>query len=445
MPVLGGSPQRLGDAVGQSAAWSPDGQTIAYANGHDLFLTKSDGSEPRKLASAPGRVFNVAWSPDGRVIRFSVGERLSRSHSLWQVSVNGLNMHPLLPGSHTAPSECCGKWTADGKYFVFQSEGNIWAVGEKGNWLGKADGQAVQLTTGPMTYSSPLPSKDGKKLFVAGALARGELSRYDERSAQFMPFLSGISADGVSFSKDGQWVTYVSYPDGTLWRSKVDGTQRMQLSYPPLTAFSPRWSPDGRQIVFYVFSARQKAKLYIVSTDGGAPREAIPADSEDEWDPTWSPDGTRIAFGASATDTELGIRILDAKTQQVSTLPNSNGLFSPRWSPDGRHILAMPSDSRSLMLFDFVTQKWQEIAKISMAFPNWSKTGEYVYFLHEEDQPSVMRVRISDRKVERVADLKNFPQTGAYSIWLGLAPDDSPLLLRDTGTQEIYSLDWQAP
>ncbi|MGB6198272.1 MAG: hypothetical protein WBF35_01870, partial [Candidatus Acidiferrales bacterium] len=236
-----------------------------------------------------------------------------------------------------------------------------------------------------------------------------------------------------------------SYPDGTLWRSKVDGTQRMQLSYPPLTAFSPRWSPDGQQIVFYVFSARQKAKLYIVSTDGGAPREAIPADSEDEWDPTWSPDGTRIAFGASATDTELGIRILDAKTQQVSTLPNSNGLFSPRWSPDGRHILAMPSDSRSLMLFDFVTQKWQEIAKISMAFPNWSKTGEYVYFLHEEDQPSVMRVRISDRKVERVADLKNFPQTGAYSIWLGLAPDDSPLLLRDTGTQEIYSLDWQAP
>ncbi|MGB6200023.1 MAG: protein kinase, partial [Candidatus Acidiferrales bacterium] len=214
VPVLGGSPQRLGDAVGQSAAWSPDGQTIAYANGHDLFLTKSDGSEPRKLASAPGRVFNVAWSPDGRVIRFSVGERLSRSHSLWQVSVNGLNMHPLLPGSHTAPSECCGKWTADGKYFVFQSEGNIWAVGEKGNWLGKADGQAVQLTTGPMTYSSPLPSKDGKKLFVAGALARGELSRYDERSAQFMPFLSGISADGVSFSKDGQWVTYVSYPDG---------------------------------------------------------------------------------------------------------------------------------------------------------------------------------------------------------------------------------------
>jgi hypothetical protein len=59
------------------------------------------------------------------------------------------------------------------------------------------------------------------------------------------------------------------------------------------------------------------------------------------------------------------------------------------------------------------------------------------------DQPSVMRIRIRDRKIERVADLKNFLQTGYWGIWLGMAPDDSPLLLRDTGTQEIYALDWQ--
>jgi hypothetical protein len=104
----------------------------------------------------------------------------------------------------------------------------------------------------------------------------------------------------------------------------------------------------------------------------------------------------------------------------------------------------MTFDSRSLMLFDVETQKWEEIAKITLGFLNWSKSGEYVYFLHEENQPSVMRVRIRDRKLERVADLKNFRQAGYWSVWLGMAPDDSPLLLRDTGTQEIYSLDWQA-
>jgi eukaryotic-like serine/threonine-protein kinase len=447
VPVLGGSAQKLGDAVAQAAAWSPDSQTIAYANGQDLFLAKSDGSEPRKLTSAPDRVFDLAWSPDGTVIRFSVGGGLTRTRAraLWQVSVDGTNLHPLLPAWHNPPSECCGKWTADGRYFVFQSRGNIWALAEKGNWFGKASDQPVQLTTGPMDYFSPLPSKDGKKLFVVGALARGELARYDAKSAQFAPFLSGISAEDVSFSKDGQWVAYVSFPDGTLWRSKLDGSERMQLSNPPLTALLPSWSPDGKQIVFYGLSPGQKSKLYMVSTDGGAPREMIPDDSEGEYDPSWSPDGTRIAFGRPTSNPNASIRILDVKTQQVSTLPGSNGLFSPRWSPDGRYIAAMPSDSRGVMLFDFATQKWQAIATTNAGFPNWSKGGDYIYFLHEVDQPSVMRVRMSDRKVEQVADLKDFKQTGYYGIWLGMAPDDSPLLLRDTGTEEIYALDWQVP
>jgi len=57
----------------------------------------------------------------------------------------------------------------------------------------------------------------------------------------------------------------------------------------------------------------------------------------------------------------------------------------------------------------------------------------------------MMRVCIRDRKVERVADLRNFQQAGYYTVGLSLAPDDSPLLLRDTGTEEIYSLDWAAP
>ncbi len=105
----------------------------------------------------------------------------------------------------------------------------------------------------------------------------------------------------------------------------------------------------------------------------------------------------------------VSFRILDVRTNQISTLPGSKGFFSPRWSPDGRHLVALPFQSRSLVLFDFATQKWDEIAKITVGFPHWSKNGDYVYFLHEEDQPSVMRIRIRDRKIERVADLKKLP------------------------------------
>ena len=445
LPVLGGSARRLGAAVGQAAAWSPDGQMIVYADGHDLTLVKRDGAEPHKLVSAPDLVFELAWSPDGTVIRFRVGDRNSSPFSLWQVSINGTNLHPVLPAWHTPTRECCGKWTADGKYFIFESDGNIWAREEKKNWFAKANGQLFQLTSGPLSFSSPLPSRDGKTLFVVGGLARGELVRYGAMSAEFVSFLSGMSAESVSFSRDGQWVAYVSFPDGTLWRSKLDGSQRIQLSYSPIYAFLPRWSPGRQEIVFNGFSPGQKAKLYTISTDGGTPRELIPDDPQEKYDPTWSPDGTRIVFGGALGNRSASIRILDVKTHQISTVPGSNGLFSPRWSPDGRYIVAMPFDSRSLMLFDFAAQRWDEIAKTAAGFPNWSKTGEYVYFLHEEGQPSVMRVRIRDRKLERVADLKNFRQAGYYGVWLGLAPDDSPVLLRDTGTQEIYALDWQAP
>jgi serine/threonine protein kinase/Tol biopolymer transport system component len=445
LPVLGGSPRRLGDTAGQAAAWSPDGQTIVYADGHDLWLMRSDGSDPHKLLTAPNQTFEPAWSPDGTVIRFRVGGAFSTSGTLWQVSVNGSDPHPLLPAWHTPPIECCGTWTPDGKYFVFQSQGNIWARAEKGNLFGKANSDPVQLTSGPMSFSSPLLSKDGKKLFVVGALARGELARYDIKSTQFVSFLSGISADSVSFSRDGQWVTYVSFPEGTLWRSKSDGSQRIQLTYPPLSVRLASWSPDGQQIVFYAFpSGPEKPKLYTVAADGGTPRELIPETSPEEWDPTWSSDGSRISFGSGPSDPTGAIRILDVRTNQISTLPDSKGYFSPRWSPDGRYIVAMPFQSRSLMLFDFATQKWAEIAKITCGFPNWSKNSDYVYFLHEENDPAVMRIRIRDRKIERVADLKNFRQTGLYRVGLSLAPDDSPLLLRDTGTQEIYALDWQA-
>jgi serine/threonine protein kinase/Tol biopolymer transport system component len=441
VPVLGGSPRRLGEAVGQAATWSPDGQMLVYANGHDLFLAKGDGAEPHKLESAPGRALDPAWSPDGTVIRFSVSDSTTAQSSLWQVSINGTGLHPLFPAWHTPSDECCGKWTPDGKYFVFESKGNIWALAEKGNLLGKAQGQPSQLTSGPMTFFSPLPSKDGKKLFVVGALARGELVRYDAKSAQFIPLLSGIAGHAPSFTQDGQWVAYVSYPERTLWTSKLDGSKRLQLSYPPLHVILPRWSPDGRQIAFFAGLPGQRTKMFLVSTEGGTPRELIPEDLQPHWDPNWSPDGTRIVFGGDYADPNTTIRILDLKIHQISTLPGSKGLFSPHWSPDGRYVAAMPCDSRSLMLFDFATHRWEEIAKVSAAYPQWSKTGDYVYFLHWEEQRSVMRVRIRDRKLDRVADL----QPGQFLFSLGMAPDDSPLLLRDTGTQEIYTLDWEAP
>jgi len=445
VPVLGGSPRRLGEAIGQAAAWSPDGQMLVYADGADLFVTTSSGAEPHKLVSAPNNVFDLAWSPDGSAIRFTVGVESSVMGSIWQVSANGTNLRPLLPTWQTSVSKCCGKWTADGNYFVFQSGDNIWALDENRNWFGKSTGQSqpFQLTSGPMAFSTPLPSKDGKKLFVVGKLLRGELARFDAKSNAFVPFLSGISAHSVDFSNDGQWVAYVSFPEGSLWRSKVDGSDRVQLTFPPLAVLLPRWSPDGEVIVFTGISPDQRAKIYTVPSKGGTPRELLPGDLQEQVDPNWSLDGKQVVFSNGGLAQNSSIGILQVETHEISTVPGSKGFFSPRWSPDRRYIVAMPSDAHSLVLFDVATQKWEEIAKVPVSFPNWSKNGEYIYF--RTNEPWVMRVRIRDRKVERVADLKDFLPTGYYGDWLGMAPDDSPILLHDTSTQEIYALDWRTP
>ena len=59
---------------------------------------------------------------------------------------------------------------------------------------------------------------------------------------------------------------------------------------------------------------------------------------------------------------------------------------------------------------------------------------------------ALYRVRISDHKLEKIASLKGIRLTiGAFGTWCGLGPDDSPLVLRDVGTQEIYAPDLQLP
>ena len=99
------------------------------------------------------------------------------------------------------------------------------------------------------------------------------------------------------------------------------------------------------------------------------------------------------------------------------------------------------------MLFDVQSKKWTELARITVNWPQWSHTGAYVYFVGAtEGQPTgVFRLRIADHKLEQVVSLKDFRQVPHWGSWVGLTPDDSPLLLRDAGTQDIYALDWDAP
>jgi hypothetical protein len=82
----------------------------------------------------------------------------------------------------------------------------------------------------------------------------------------------------------------------------------------------------------------------------------------------------------------------------------------------------MSGDHRELMLFDFKTQRWVELAKMTPAFPNWSRDGSYVYFHSSGSDPALYRVRITDHKLERIVGLKGVRLSISIAeTWCGLA------------------------
>jgi Tol biopolymer transport system component/DNA-binding winged helix-turn-helix (wHTH) protein len=460
LPLVGGAPRRLGEAhaggyyLAAAATWSPDGKSIAYSDDRALYVAASDGSRPRKL-SPPTWAFRLRWSPDGRVLRFSTYDP-KKGRAIWEVSADGGNAHPLLPEGSEPRGACCGNWTPDGRYFLFTDEQNLWALREKRGLFRRSRSKLIQLTNGPLLFSNPVPSKDGKRIFAVGEVDRGQLVRYDAITRQVVPYLSGLSAEGVSFSRDGGWVAYVMYPDGTLWRSKVDGSERLQLTFPPLVAGSSNWSPDGKRIAF-MGTSRRGWKINLISADGGSAEE-LPLDDVVSGGASWSPDGQSLVFGlstlvpvSSTSPNPIGVYTLDLKTRQVSILPGSEGLIGPRISPDGRFVVAQQVDDRaSLALYDVNARRRTALVrgKLGMGWPYWSRDSRYVYFRSDiEAGPLVYRVRISDRKVEQVASLKDLRLANGSTLtnWMGLAPDGSPLFVRDVGSQEIYALDWEAP
>ncbi|MFZ0292241.1 MAG: protein kinase [Candidatus Sulfotelmatobacter sp.] len=459
LPLPAGSLRPVGNILAHAATWAPDGQHIVYAKQSTLYACNPDGSDSRQLITATGVPFAPRFSPDGRKLRFTIRNTDQRTSSLWEISLQGKNLHPVLPDWNKPAEEFGGTWTPDGKYFLFESTRdhtqNIWALREGASWLrdlfGKADTGPTQLTVGPLLFSNPTPSPDGKKLFVIGQQRRFDLIQLDGKSKQFSIDLPGISAGEADTTRSGEWIVYVSHPDLTLWRSKADGTSRMQLTYAPMLAHMPRWSPDGNQIAFMASRPGKPWKIFVMPAEGGTPREVTPGE-HNQGDPTWTPKGDAIVFAGMPwleyeKATGPNIHVADVNTGQVSDVPDSENLFSPRCSRDGSYIAALSADSSKLMLYDTEKKSWRQLAVSRFAFENWSHDSKYIY---AEDYPDkiddIVRVNVANGRVDHLLSLKEIPRGfDPWEFWVGLAPDDSPLLMRDKSTQEIYSLDVRFP
>jgi eukaryotic-like serine/threonine-protein kinase len=466
MTIPGGDPRRIGDFQANDATWSPDGNSIYWTSGPDIFTTRVDSSNTRRILSvnwtgnAKTITFGVGISADRARMRFTVWDPSAHVSALWEARADGANPRALFQERDGVGNVCCGMWTADGKYYVFQSDRggnwNLWAMRERLHWWEKTDEKPVKMTVGLMNAQFPLPSLDGKRIYFVGTAHRGEIQRYNVQKKDFASILPGISADQLAFSRDGSRVLYVTVPEGILWESKADGSDRHQLTFAPMEVELPQWSPDGKRVAFTGREPGKPWKIYLTSAKGQQAAERTPGGvqitfgEQADGDATWSPDGNSIAFDGIGNSGEAThpIEILNLSTHQITTVPASDGMRGARWSPDGKYIVAISSSAGfgPLKLYTFATGEWSLLENaVQATYPTWSQDGKCIYY--NELYVSAYRVCLDDRKPQSLGNLASAGTLtfGAFGTYIGLAPDDSILVSRDIGVDQIYGLDVELP
>jgi eukaryotic-like serine/threonine-protein kinase len=443
VPLPVGEARRLGDADVTDARFFPDGRLL-YRLDSRIFIAGKDGSNPRNLEELSKYHRLPQISPDGTRLVFWVwDEGNANSWTIYEAVSDGTGVHPVLTWRQHLPTDiCCLRWTDNGKYVLFGgvtgARSDLWAFSDERRFPSRPP-TAFRLTNGPISYEAFVARSGGKQIFAVGAQRRGELLRYDPKIHDFLPYLNGISAADPTFSSDGKWMAYMSYPEHALWRSRSDGSDRQQLTYSPVEIIFPRISPDGTRVAF----SDREGVVYVVSMNGGTPQKLMERASA----PNWSPDGTRLAVTCFRNGA-FQSQVVDVRNGSISVLPGSQDTLGPYFATQDI-VIATANDQSKFVRYDFRTQKWSDILTSPDKFVNWgmSPDGKYFYYRTGGNNPTVFRMRMADNAVEQVVSLKNVrmvndPDSGTK---LNVTPDNSVLVLRDIGTEEVYalSIQWQ--
>lgn len=442
VPSSGGSALRVGSILAHDASWTPDGNSILYANGDDLAFIRLNDGVSTPFAHVKGRAFWMRWSPDGKLLRFTLLDPVTHTSGIWQLQNTGGTPQRVRTLEAEHLSVCCGSWTADGSAYIMQAGGNLWKIEGTGRTT-----TLSQLTNGPLRFLSPVAARSGSRIFFLGLNQPLGMQNFDAKRG-FHPAPSFLAnATRVDFSRDGMWVAW-SDNEQRLWRARaIDGSDKVQLNPEYLEVFMAHWSPDGKQLAVM---ARERGKVwrtYLIDAAGGTPKPLL-NEERNAADPGWSADGKRLVFGREpdSMGKESGshsIQIINLETMGTEIVPGSEGMFSPRWSPDGRWIAALTLDQKSLMIYDMTQKRWKELAKTSASDPVWRADSKSLYvdaFL--EDKQPILKINVPSGEVHVVADLNSFRDQATTNYFFGgLTPQDEPLIQPRIGTGDLYTLD----
>jgi imidazolonepropionase-like amidohydrolase/WD40 repeat protein len=225
---------------------------IPLAPPGDIYTSKPDGSDLKKITSQSGAYESPFWSPDGQRIAFSSDHEGPRR--LYTMRTDGSQ---IMPVPNTGALDWLYGWSPDGRYLLVTSfrdvNAELYAIPLDGS-------QAINLTRHPADDATPAWSPDGKQI----AFASDRASIGEERVQQ-------------------------------IYVMNIDGSHVRQLTRGFFNATDPIWSPDGQYLAFNMprSSSGVPLDVYVMRIDGSEQRRLNT--QAGWWMPqAWSPDGKAV-------------------------------------------------------------------------------------------------------------------------------------------------------
>ncbi len=293
--------------------WSPDSEQLLVSgtteNDHSVGLLLIDIStgQKRRLTSAEGATADRggSFSPDGRRIAFLRRHGQTMQGNIYLLNI-GANYQPI---GEATPLKTDGMqmgapaWTADGRELVFRSA----RAGMDGLWrVNVAGGTPVRIPVAGNAPSKP----------AIGATKLAYVQRVSDLNIWAIPtsgtgdavrlIASTLDDATPQYSPDGSRIAFCSLQSGNqeIWVARSDGSRQEKLtSFGSGLSCTPRWSPNGRQLVFDSNAEAAQFEIYTIGVDGGQPRRLTHHPGTDAI-ASFSRDGNWIYFMSTRTGRE---------------------------------------------------------------------------------------------------------------------------------------------
>jgi Tol biopolymer transport system component/tRNA A-37 threonylcarbamoyl transferase component Bud32 len=390
MGATGDAPRKISD-LGYYPDWSPDGKEIIFttvpvvdpfsrgANAR-LYAYNRETGQRRELAAGNDAV-QARWSPRGlRIAYWAKDERAQRD--IWTVSPKGGDPVRVTNDNETDWNPV---WAPDGRsiYFISNRKGtaSLWRIP-----VDEASGRATGLpepALGPLTQIWQLNlTRDGRRLAYVERQLRENIYvlKFDPQRFKVLgeaePVIEGtLHSSAPDLSPDGQLLTYYTRGETNedVFVSKVDGTERRQLTEDPAEDRLPRWTADGKRLLFYS-KASGHFELWNMNADGSGRRQLSFNQGRSLVYPVLSPDGHWISYCIAGGSTFL----LDAAKSWQEQTPLALPFIKPKeewfiawsWSPDSKKLAGWSSNSNGELFNSYVysldTQQFDKIAEVGL-------------------------------------------------------------------------------